>query len=165
MLFGLKTEPPLCHYSLWQELELKSKTDNERALEPYEVRAVVLCKCSCLRMCGGEVVGLVQTPVLHDSLHKTSGKTEQFGCVCLVSQQLTPESQLKKPQLKEEVKDAFGFTPGRSQSGTGPEIERNTLYYLNSIEVEAVSDNIKPILLFVFSIEINPYHTKLTEYH
>lgn len=43
MLFGLKTEPPLCHYSLWQELELKSKTDNERALEPYEVQAVALC--------------------------------------------------------------------------------------------------------------------------
>lgn len=86
----------------------------------------------------GEVVGLVQTPVLHDSLHKTSGKTEQFGCVCLVSQQLTPASQFKKPQLKEWMKEAFGFTPGRSQSGTGPVIERNTYYYLNLFEVEDI---------------------------
>lgn len=90
--------------------------------------------------------------MLHDSLHKTSGKTEQFGCVCLVSQQLTPASQFKKPQLKEWMKEAFGFTPGRSQSGTGPVIERNTYYYLNVFEVEAISDNIKPILLYIFPL-------------
>lgn len=99
----------------------------------------------------GEVVRLVQTPVLHDSLHKTSGKTEQFGCVCLVSQQLTPASQFKKPQLKEGMKEAFGFTPGRSQSRTGPVIERNTFYYLNLIEVESITDNINPIL-YVFPL-------------
>lgn len=43
----------MCHYSLWQELELKSMTDNERASEAYEVKAAALCMCSCLRVCRG----------------------------------------------------------------------------------------------------------------